>query len=151
MDFLLVTDPEAPVNWAKCAYAQEPIYCVAVACPKLSILASYLRIFVKRPHRVASYLIGAVIAAAATAGVIASLAACRPFSARWDPARVESSCINFIHYWQGTSVVNIATDLAMLILPIPVVWQLQMPKSQKAALMAVFMLGSLCEVLCLHL
>lgn len=119
------------------------MYCVTVACPKLSILAMYLRIFVERRHRVITYLTGAVIIAAAIAGVITSLASCRPFSARWDMTKFESSCINAARFWQGMSVPNIATDLVMLILPMPAVWHLQMPKSQRTALTGVFLLGSL--------
>ena len=121
----------------------EILYCMAIATSKLSILSMYLRIFVERPHRVVSYLIGAVVAAAAIACVITSLASCRPFSARWDLAQFKSSCINSVRFWMGMSVINIATDLVMLVLPMPAIWQLQLPRSQKTALTGIFLLGSL--------
>lgn len=143
MDVLLAKNPHVFAVLVKCIIALEPLYCVCVAFPKLSILAMYLRIFVTRPPRVISYLTGAVITAAAIAGVITSLLSCRPFSARWDMTRFESSCINSLRFWQGMSAPNIATDLVMLFLPMPAIWQLQMPKSQKIALTGVFLLGSL--------
>lgn len=116
---------------------------MSVAFPKLSVLAMYLRFFITRPYRVISYLTGAVIVAAAIAGVITSLSSCRPFSARWDMERLDTSCINVVRFWQGMSVPNIATDLVILILPMPVIWQLKLPKSQKIALTGVLILGSL--------
>lgn len=143
LDVILATDPQVFVVWAKCTFALETLYCVSVAFPKLSILAMYLRIFNKRPYRVISYLIGAVIIAAAIAGVITSLASCRPLSARWDITKLESHCINLVAFWQGMSVPNIATDLVMLVLPMPPIWQLHLPKSQKIALTGVLILGSL--------
>lgn len=143
INVLATTSPQAVVNWAKCGYAIEQLYCVAVAFPKLSILAAYLRIFVDRPRRVASYIMGGMIIAAAVAGVIVSLASCRPFSARWETIPSTSKCIDSVGYWRSMSVPNIATDVAMLVLIMPVIWKLQLPKGQKAALTAIFLFGSL--------
>ncbi|KAF3768156.1 hypothetical protein M406DRAFT_231609, partial [Cryphonectria parasitica EP155] len=143
LDVLLATDPEAVVNWAKCGYAIEELYCLAVAFPKLSILATYLRIFTERSYRIISYLVGAVIVCAAVAGVITSLASCRPFSARWNLQLYSTNCIDAPRYWQGMSVPNILTDLIMLVLPMPVVWKLQMARKQKLALTVILLLGSI--------
>lgn len=143
LDVLLATDPGAVVNWAKCGYAIEQLYCVAVAFPKLSILATYLRIFTERPYRMTCYVLGLVIICAAFAGVLTSLLSCRPFSARWNLQLFVSHCIDAPRYWQGMSVPNIITDLAMLVLPMPVVWRLKMPKRQKMALTGIFLVGSL--------
>ena len=38
-------------------------------------------------------------------------------------------------------IVNIFIDLMILIMPLPVVWTLQMPKKQKLAVSGVFLLG----------
>lgn len=145
INVLATTNPQAVVNWAKCGYAIEQLYCVAVACPKLSILAAYLRIFVERPHRIASYVVGGIVIAAAVAGIITSLASCRPFSARWETIPSRDKCIDSVSYWQSMSVHNIVTDVAMLILPLPLLWKLQLRRCQKAALTAIFLLGSLYE------
>lgn len=114
-----------------------------MASPKLSILATYLRIFTRKPHRITCYVLGGIIICAAFAGVVTSLASCRPFSARWNLELFVSNCIDAPRYWQGMSVPNITTDLVMLVLPLPVVWRLQIPKRQKLALTGIFILGSL--------
>jgi len=143
LDVLLVTNPQAVVNWAKCGYAIEQLYCAAVAFPKLSILASYLRIFTTRPYRIITYTVAGIVMATAIAGIITSLASCHPFSSRWDLKLFISNCIDAVRYWKGMSVPNIATDVVMLILPMPVVWRLQVSKNQKLALSGIFLMGSL--------
>ena len=40
--------------------------------------------------------------------------------------------------------VNILTDIALIILPIPFIWKLQMPTPQKLALIGVFAFSFLC-------
>jgi hypothetical protein len=143
LDVLLTGDPLIFEKWAKVAFALETLYCVAVAFPKLSILAMYLRIFTQRAYRVITWIVIAVITASAIAGVVTSLASCKPLTARWDPTKLATHCINSVRYWQGMSVPNIATDLVILILPMPPIWQLHLPKSQKIALTGVLILGSL--------
>lgn len=136
-------ETEKAVNWVKCGYAIEQVYFVAVALPKLSVLASYLRIFVEKKHRIATYITAGFVVVIAFIGVVTSLASCRPFSARWDFTLVDTHCINSAHFWQGMAFPNIATDLFMLVLPWPVLWRLQLPRRQKLALIGVFLLGSL--------
>lgn len=88
LDVLYATDIQAVINWAKCGYAMEEVYCVAIAFPKLSILASYMRIFRERPYRIACYIAGGIIIAAAAAGIITSLAACRKCPISYRPSSV---------------------------------------------------------------
>lgn len=143
LDVLFATNPEAVVHWAKAGYAIEQLYCAAVAFPKLSILAMYLRIFTSKAYRYTTYAVGAIITAAAVAGIITSLASCRPFSARWNPQLFVSNCIDAPRFWQALSFPNIITDVVMLLLPLPVVWHLKISQNQRLAVSGVFLLGSL--------
>lgn len=43
----------------------------------------------------------------------------------------------------ATAVLNMATDILLLVLPIPMVVKLQMPRVQKAGLICIFGVGSL--------
>lgn len=140
---LYVTDPQAVVNWAKCGIAIECISSCAVAFPKLSILASFLRIFTKKAYRVPTYILMVIVSLTAIAGVITSLASCRPFSARWDPDLFITSCIDAPRFWFGLCVPNVATDIVMLILPMPIVWKLNISTKQKVILSGVFLTGGM--------
>ncbi|TRX91834.1 hypothetical protein FHL15_007387 [Xylaria flabelliformis] len=139
---LAAYEPQAIVNWYKCAYAIEQLYGAGVAFPKLSIIASYLRVLTDRRSRWIAKIIGVIVALTGTAVVITSLASCKPFSARWDPVLSPTACINPVTYWQASSIPNVFTDIVMLILPLPMVWNLQIDRGQKIALTLVFALGS---------
>jgi hypothetical protein len=41
------------------------------------------------------------------------------------------------------AILNIFLDFVIILLPLPTVWGLRLPKKQKRALIAVFMLGFL--------
>ena len=139
-----MSDPAALVRWGKCGYAIEQLYCTAVVFPKLSILASYLRIFLARPYRITAYVLGCIIAANGIAGVVTSLASCHPFSARYqNPEYAELHCIDTVAYWRWISLPNILTDIIMLFLPLPILWSLRMSKKDKFALIFIFMTGSM--------
>ncbi|KAI1316660.1 hypothetical protein F5Y16DRAFT_393092 [Xylariaceae sp. FL0255] len=139
---LEVEDPQAIVAWFKFGYVIETLYGASVAFPKLSVIAFYLRVFVDRTTRLMTKILGVVIALIGLAIIITSLAQCRPFSARWNPALSATACINPTRYWQASSTLNVTTDVIVLLLPLPMVWKLQIDKAQKAALGFVFLLGS---------
>lgn len=140
---MLLSDPNKIVNYGKSSYAVEELYCISVALPKISILASYLRIFTQQKiYRIVTYVVGAIIIANAFAGVVTSLASCHPFKARWQ-FTFPAGCIDLLPYWRWISMPNIITDVIMLLLPLPIVWHLQVPGAQKIALCGVFVLGGL--------
>ncbi|KAF2790860.1 hypothetical protein K505DRAFT_364341 [Melanomma pulvis-pyrius CBS 109.77] len=144
LDVLFVYDPAALVHWGKAGYAIEQLYCIAVVFPKLSILASYLRIFLDRRYRIITYVLGGVIAATGIAGVVTSLASCQPFSARYQsPEYADQHCINTLAYWRWISLPNILTDVIMLVLPLPILWGLRMSKKDRVALILIFVTGSI--------
>lgn len=60
----------------------------------------------------------------------------------WDPS-VKGRCINIHEYFIGIAVPNIITDIALLVMPLPYMWRLQVPLPKKIALMFVFVLGGL--------
>ncbi|KAI1460206.1 hypothetical protein F4805DRAFT_418594 [Annulohypoxylon moriforme] len=139
---LYATNPGAVVNWAKCGYAIECLYGVGVAFPKLSILASYLRIFTTKPYRITTYILIFLVSAIGLSVVVTSLSSCHPFSARWDTNLYVTNCINAPRFWQASNIPNVITDVMMLILPLPVVWGLHIDLKQKLALTGIFVLGS---------
>ena len=45
-------------------------------------------------------------------------------------------------YYLG-GAYNIASDIVILVLPIPIVWRLRLPKSKKLAVTGIFLMGGL--------
>ncbi|KAM5357516.1 hypothetical protein ACJZ2D_016191 [Fusarium nematophilum] len=60
----------------------------------------------------------------------------------WDITITHGSCIDRMAYFIATLALNVATDLFMLALPIPMLWKVKMPKRQKLGLIGIFMTGS---------
>jgi hypothetical protein len=67
---------------------------------------------------------------------------CTPIDYTWNP-HGEGHCISLDRFFLGQAVPNIATDIFLLAIPIPMIWNLQLPRSQKVALSSIFMLGGL--------
>lgn len=79
-----------------------------------------------------------------TIGIFFSLIfACKPIEKSWDVTITTGSCINRPALYITTAVLGVATDVVLLVLPVPMVLKLQMPVLQKAGLLLMFAVGSL--------
>lgn len=47
------------------------------------------------------------------------------------------------NFYLGVGIINMIGDFCILLVPIPAVWKLQMPRGQKIAILFIFLLGSL--------
>jgi hypothetical protein len=56
--------------------------------------------------------------------------------------KVEGSCFDPGPLYMATAVSNIVTDIILILLPIPMVYQLHMPRPQKIGAVIVFGIGS---------
>lgn len=75
--------------------------------------------------------------------IFALIFPCRPVALNWDVEFTDGTCINRAAIYTATAAVNIATDLALLTLPIPMIVDLQMPRVQKLGLIVIFVVGSM--------
>jgi len=65
---------------------------------------------------------------------------CRPLQAFWNKS-IHGACLNSINFTLGIQAVNIMLDVAILGLPMRLVWRLHRPWSERLATAAVFLLG----------
>lgn len=78
------------------------------------------------------------------AGTLGTIFQCVPLSDLWKPPSSKPPvCIKFGLLVKTMDIVNILTDIFILILPIPLVWRLQVSKSRRWQLVLVFSLGGL--------
>ena len=139
---VLIEDPRRLVNWFKSIYALEWLFFTSVALPKISILCLYLRIFTTRGARITCYVMIGVIVANWIAFVFAATFQCTPVAYQWDKKIPGGRCFDISAFYKSSSVPNIATDLVVLILPIPTVLALKASMIRKLGLMFVFLTGS---------
>ncbi|KAK0663734.1 hypothetical protein DIS24_g1139 [Lasiodiplodia hormozganensis] len=118
------------------------LYAPTQGFAKLSLLLFYRRLAPFTWFRAAIYVVMFVVVAY-TLGIMFSLIfPCKPVASNWD-VTIEGECINKAGIYIATAVINIATDLALLVLPIPVLVRLQIPRLEKVALIAMFGVGSM--------
>ena len=110
---------------------------------KMSLLLLYLRLSQYRPFRIIVYAVIITTVVYALLGSFEFLFSCRPLAKSWDKTITYGSCINVSEILAVHGGLNIATDIAMLILPVVMVWKLQLPRREKAALAGLFMTGTL--------
>ncbi|KAL8992694.1 MAG: hypothetical protein Q9169_006908 [Polycauliona sp. 2 TL-2023] len=122
------------------------LYVVAMTLAKASLLIFLYRIFhVDRWFRIAAWILGAILAIWSTVTVFLSIFACKPIRASWnfelmfDP---ETKC--YPKSWDTKNIYgfcNILSDFALIVMPLPLVWRMQMDRKKKIGLVLVFASG----------
>ncbi|GAT27521.1 PTH11-like integral membrane protein [Aspergillus luchuensis] len=123
-------------------WAAIPFYNASLIFTKFSILFQYLRIFPDRRFRLACWIVFGIVATYGTWAVVSGFLNCVPVAKFWD-RNISGYCLSFEAVWFFNASMNIATDTTLLILPMPLLSQLQLPRMQKLALMGVFAVGGL--------
>ncbi|KAK1523006.1 hypothetical protein CABS01_16471 [Colletotrichum abscissum] len=129
----------------KTTFAFTLIYLWALASLKLSQLWFYHRAFsVQLKWWI--FFIGSVVIAWALVFTFVFIFLCDPISQQWTVQRI-GHCMDQILVLKCIIMTNVITDLFIVILPIWTVWQLQMRKTEKLAVIACFALGLACCVI----
>jgi hypothetical protein len=123
-------------------FAAELFYVYTIASTKISILLLYMSLFPNRTFAVWAKGLGAIVLAWAIACVAGVIFSCNPVNGFWDRS-IPSTCIDSTKFFIGNAVPNMVTDTAILVLPVRMVWRLQMSKKRKVAVSGMFLLGSL--------
>jgi hypothetical protein len=115
------------------------VYYLSLGLTKAAILLQYQRIFTAPRFYIASWIVMAVVIVYTIWTVFSSIFACVPVSAFWSkkPAR----CIDQFAMWFTNAAINILTDFAIIMLPMPVIRSLNLRKRQKQALLGIFAIG----------
>ncbi|KAF5698094.1 integral membrane protein [Fusarium mundagurra] len=129
------------VIFFKLLLAFENIYVTAVMLIKLALLAMYLRIFPSRNFRLMSAIIAATVIGWWIAICAVCIFQCHPIKKAWMPW-IDGSCINLKASFIGNAIPNIATDVAILCMPVTQILKLQINMAQKLSLLVIFSLGS---------
>lgn len=119
------------------------LYSPALAFAKMSFLCFYLNVNPDQTFRIGVFITMFVVVGSCLGVVVSLLAACTSFARNIDPSIKEGKCINKASLYIATAVLNIVTDIMVLILPIPMVLGLQMVRSRKIMLILLFSVGSM--------
>ncbi|KAI9817082.1 MAG: hypothetical protein M1826_001664 [Phylliscum demangeonii] len=114
---------------------------------KLSILALYLRIFSSSfGNRWAIRAVLVFVSLWTVYSFLQTLLLCIPIAKAWDLSMRGGRCL--VVKWPSilNGAMNAATDLLVLVLPIPMVMRLQMGTRQKTGMLAIVLMGSFATI-----
>ncbi|KAF2471424.1 uncharacterized protein BDR25DRAFT_286022 [Lindgomyces ingoldianus] len=121
-------------------YVFSHFYDIALVTVKLGILALYHRVFVVPLFR-RVVLATAAFVLAWGVGITVTLALlCRPIEAYWDP-KVTGKCLDLTKFTYFTNISNLITDIWIFLIPVPVIWHLQLQTKKKLLLCFIFSIG----------
>ena len=136
------TSPQAVKHWTQTLILAPILHAAACALPKLGILALFLRIFCQKKYRVSCFALMSLVVALAMANIIAGASDCMPLAILWN--RIEHGhCATVIKYFQWSTLPDVAVDLGIIVLPMPVVWKLNTSRQTKIGLTITFITGGL--------
>lgn len=118
------------------------LYFPPITLVKLSILLLYRRIFPSQILHRRLIIIGLFVLGQGIAADFSIIFQCFPFRLNWDPT-AKGSCINFGTFALAMGVMNIVSDVIILVLPLPSLWQFQITRNRKWLLFIMFLLGGL--------
>ncbi|KAF2759805.1 MFS monosaccharide transporter-like protein [Pseudovirgaria hyperparasitica] len=140
-------EEDIPPAWdsalKKSQYAFSVLYNPALMATKTSILAFYLTL--SRTHQFFRWSTLTTLAIVNLAGValtILNIVQCRPVEAAFDQFPASTAhCTDIVTLYLSSAPVNIITDLAILILPMPILTGMHLPRKQKTILIITFSFG----------
>jgi hypothetical protein len=124
-------------------FVSELMYLPTVMVIKVTFFLFFERIF--SPNKTMKWLIrGGIFAVVAfyIAIFFRSVFLCKPVALAWNPT-LTGSCLKLEVTPYTTAVFNIISDIYILLLPMPLIWNLNLKTQRKMRLIAVFGMGIL--------
>ncbi|KAJ6787530.1 hypothetical protein PWT90_02785 [Aphanocladium album] len=135
--------PEDNSNMRKWLYAGTVVYCPASYFTKVTLLLIIARIFAVKPFVARGiYIFMALLFIAYFPIQMVKILVCNPIKAYWDTS-VKGTCRNQTQLFYADISLAMITDLFILILPIPLTWNLEAPRSMKIKVMLLLGAGGI--------
>ncbi|KAI2464980.1 hypothetical protein F4781DRAFT_411141 [Annulohypoxylon bovei var. microspora] len=142
------TDPNyeytpADVLFNKIDYIGTVLYYTITSTTKLSILLMYRRLFsVNTLFRHQVHVVSILVTGFWIGCTVADLLDCIPIEWTWNNALADPRyCFNYNIFWLASGVVEAFIDVLIIAMPIRLAIGLQMTRSKKIAVAAIFLLG----------
>ncbi|KAL6874276.1 GPCR, PTH11-type [Trichoderma longibrachiatum] len=132
--------PTKIVMMAKWLVVAEILYAWNLGWTKISLLLMYYRIFHVPYFKKMAWAVGGFVMMWVVTITFLFIFICVPVEKLWYPD-IPGHCINQVGTWIANASSTIFTDLAILVLPVPQIWNLQLRTAEKMGLTFAFGLG----------
>ncbi|KAL9101698.1 MAG: hypothetical protein Q9163_003063 [Psora crenata] len=124
-------------------YAYNIIYTVAYPLSRISLVLLYRRIFVQQWFRIICWIFVGIFSGYAISTAIVDVWLTIPINAYWDKTIIPKQKVDEVQLYIANAAFNISTDCILLLLPLTIIWRLNMTSLHKVGLSAIFCLGTL--------
>ena len=132
-------------DFRRAQYAYSILYNPCLMLTKTSIIIFFLSVMSKDVDpifRWCNWITLAIVNVAGLALTFLNIFQCRPVFAGYTyPTPPGAKCTDIVTLYLSSAPVNIITDLALLLLPMPILTGLRLPKKQKIILVCTFSAG----------
>ncbi|KAI1104099.1 hypothetical protein F4804DRAFT_206586 [Jackrogersella minutella] len=135
----LVSDVEVR-NYLKGFYVSIALYNTGLMFVKLAVLTQYYRVLSLKKMRMTFIAAMIIIGCWSVSQIVVGIIICDPISGFWEKSS-NSKCIPVYPQWYINAAGNIATDIVIFVLPLPVLGRLHLPRAQRLVLIGIFSLG----------
>ncbi|KAF1930401.1 uncharacterized protein M421DRAFT_58505 [Didymella exigua CBS 183.55] len=137
-------------TWLKLSKVLEFTYTPAVMFAKLAALSLYYQVFEITIYRRIMIGIGIIIVLQGVISFILAFSICRPFRYFWTQAvnPNDGTCGDVMLFYKSYSIPSLVTDVAMLVLPWPILLKLNVQTADKIGLLLTFLAASIGIVTC---
>ncbi|KAI1468734.1 uncharacterized protein F4812DRAFT_344533 [Daldinia caldariorum] len=126
-------------NYLKGFYVSITLYNTGLMFVKLAFLTQYYRLLATKKMRMILMIAMVLIGCWSMSQIAVGIFICDPISGFWENST--GSCIGNYPQWYINAAGNIATDIAIFVLPLPVLRHLHLPKAQRLVLIGIFSFG----------
>lgn len=127
-------------------WVSQVLYATALSLVKISIIASFHRIFPTKSIRWTLYTLGGFIIAVWLVNILTTIFQCNPINAAWDFQTIAPKCLPIMKVYYFCTAFSILTDVLLCVLPLPFFWKLKLPIREKYIVSALFGLGLVAAV-----
>lgn len=108
---------------------------------KLSILQMYNEFIPTQRFHIHCWIVMGMVVAFCIGQTFDYAFNCRPFAFRWNSSLADGSCSSVAAEEVGGAIVNMVLDVAVILLPQPVIWNLKMKPRSKLLVSFIFSFG----------
>ena len=124
---------------------QRILYLIGLALAKTSVLLFYHRVFgsISRRFQVSLSFTAFAVLALPVVTISLIVFGCTPLRRVWNPT-VPGHCLDTHAEEVGVTISDVVIDLVLLLMPLPMLWRLQVSKAKRVHLIVVFVIGYWC-------
>ncbi|KAF4914524.1 hypothetical protein CGCVW01_v010612 [Colletotrichum viniferum] len=129
------------IKFLQLLVVQQILWAVSLSLCKIAILLLYTKLFSTRRMILAARIVAGFTVIWTAVAVLVAFFICRPLSDNWLLDLKNRNCGNQPAADGTLGVVNLMTDIIVLIMPVSYLWRLKLETYRKVALIATFSLG----------